>query len=315
MQRETRKTAGKRVTELDENGEEFYKNDTWKDFSDDDDIATDEFDSSEMEDIEDSDIDAVDEELEAKVHEKEAEQEEKELNKRSRRSTRSTAYKAPKPKPATKKKTTAKTIKKPTEKTKKRTTRSSTKKKAIKKYIRAIKQIDFLGEAALTEEENKRQLVGLMMLQEKEEDQIKKKWDRSKADRFKDSKKEDLVEIRSNKLGTLYFFGSEEKMREGINFDRFVTEKEFRAFEEAEREEIELKSSVKKKRKRKYQKVQKRKEEEEEKKILQIKAERKPKCAITGEPAKYRDPLTQKYYSTIDAFKQIREQYAKETKN
>ena len=33
------------------------------------------------------------------------------------------------------------------------------------------------------------------------------------------------------------------------------------------------------------------------------------KCAITGEPAKYYDPLTKSYYSSMDAFKLLREKY------
>lgn len=33
------------------------------------------------------------------------------------------------------------------------------------------------------------------------------------------------------------------------------------------------------------------------------------KCAITGNPAKYYDPLTKSYYSTIDSFKLLRERY------
>ena len=33
------------------------------------------------------------------------------------------------------------------------------------------------------------------------------------------------------------------------------------------------------------------------------------KCAITGNPAKYYDPLTKSYYSTIESFKLLRERY------
>lgn len=33
------------------------------------------------------------------------------------------------------------------------------------------------------------------------------------------------------------------------------------------------------------------------------------KCAITGNPAKYYDPLTKSYYSTVDSFKLLRERY------
>ncbi|XP_953095.1 uncharacterized protein TA08405 [Theileria annulata] len=35
----------------------------------------------------------------------------------------------------------------------------------------------------------------------------------------------------------------------------------------------------------------------------------KPKCAITGQEAKYFDPLTKKYYSSVEAFKMLRVQY------
>lgn len=35
----------------------------------------------------------------------------------------------------------------------------------------------------------------------------------------------------------------------------------------------------------------------------------KPKCAITGQEAKYLDPVTRKYYSTVEAFKMLRVQY------
>jgi hypothetical protein len=37
-------------------------------------------------------------------------------------------------------------------------------------------------------------------------------------------------------------------------------------------------------------------------------------CCITGLPAKYKDPLTGKPYATIDAFKEIRRQHAKQSK-
>ncbi len=35
----------------------------------------------------------------------------------------------------------------------------------------------------------------------------------------------------------------------------------------------------------------------------------KPKCVITGLPAKYKDPKTGFYYATLAAFKIIREKY------
>ena len=40
-----------------------------------------------------------------------------------------------------------------------------------------------------------------------------------------------------------------------------------------------------------------------------IKDKKEKLCAITGKPAKYFDPLTKNYYSTIDAFKILRERY------
>ncbi|UKJ89694.2 hypothetical protein MACJ_002947 [Theileria orientalis] len=40
-----------------------------------------------------------------------------------------------------------------------------------------------------------------------------------------------------------------------------------------------------------------------------------PKCAVTGEDAKYFDPKTQKYYSCIEAFKILRVQYHNENLN
>ena len=36
---------------------------------------------------------------------------------------------------------------------------------------------------------------------------------------------------------------------------------------------------------------------------------RELRCAITGQPAKYFDPLTRMPYATVDAFKRIRTQY------
>lgn len=32
----------------------------------------------------------------------------------------------------------------------------------------------------------------------------------------------------------------------------------------------------------------------------------RPVCAVTGLPAKYRDPVTGKHYATLDAFRRIR---------
>jgi hypothetical protein len=43
-------------------------------------------------------------------------------------------------------------------------------------------------------------------------------------------------------------------------------------------------------------------------KKLEPKREQKV-CAVTGKPAKYFDPLTKQYYSTIESFKMLREKY------
>ena len=40
-----------------------------------------------------------------------------------------------------------------------------------------------------------------------------------------------------------------------------------------------------------------------------IKDKKEKVCAITGKPAKYFDPLTKNYYSTVEAFKILRERY------
>ncbi|EAN31786.1 YL1 nuclear family protein [Theileria parva strain Muguga] len=42
---------------------------------------------------------------------------------------------------------------------------------------------------------------------------------------------------------------------------------------------------------------------------IALESSEKPKCAITGQEAKYLDPVTRKYYSTVEAFKMLRVQY------
>ena len=197
---------------------------------------------------------------------------------------------------------------------------SSNKKQIIEVKITNVQKNDLINEEKKKEENKENNVINNDIKEIKEAEENKENKEKDKEMIIEEKMKEENIEIK-DEIKT-----EEEKIKEKelkeLNEQK---EKELK-----EQKEKELKEQQEKQKEEEYKKLMEEYQEREKKlnKITvtftnkeyfrslfasmnkkPIKDKKEKICIITGKPAKYFDPLTKNYYSTIEAFKILRERY------